>query len=120
MKVSVADFKNAVLMFEGALIEGASSATNKSVLAIVFTKFAPQIDKAIASLVVDGMVDVDAIKELVDAGIKGGGGKIVLTPQFPDWVPLLGVTIKDITITAAEAEEFFTKTIPQVSKTVIE
>ena len=120
MKVSVADFKNAVLMFEGALIDGASSVTNKSALAMAFTKFAPQINDAIASLVKDGMVDVDAIKELMDAGIKGGGGKIVLMPKFPDWVSLLGVTIKDITITAAEAEEFFTKTIPQVSKTVME
>lgn len=120
MKVSVADFKNAVLMFEGALVDGASSATNKSVLAIALTKFAPQIDNAIAYVVKDGMVDIDEIKALVEAGIKGGGGKIVLMPKFPDWLSLLGVTIKDITITAAEVEEFFTKTIPQVSKTAIE
>ena len=120
MKISAVDFKNAVLMFEAGLIDGASSLTNKSALAIAFTKFTPQIDRAIASVATDGMVDVDAIKELVDAGIKGGGGKIVLAPQFPEWAPLLGVTIKDITITAAEAEEFFTKTIPQVSKTMID
>ena len=119
MKVTVQNFRNAVLMFEAKLIEQASSVTNKSALAMVFTKFAPKINDAIASLAVDGMMDVDAIKELVDAGIKGGGGKIVLVPQLPDWVSLLGVTIKDITITAAEAEEFFTKTIPQVSPSAI-
>lgn len=120
MKISAVDFKNAMLMFEAGLIDSASTITNKSALAIVLKKFAPQIDKAIASIVKDGMVDVDEIKALVEAGIKGGGGKIVLMPKFPDWLSLLGVTIKDITITAAEAEEFFTKTIPQVSKTVIE
>jgi len=31
----------------------------------------------------------------------------------------LGVTIADITITAGEAEEFFTKTIPQVSPSIV-
>ena len=119
MKATTTDFRNAVLMFEAKLIEQASSVTNKSALAMAFTKFAPQIDEAIASVATDGMVDVDAIKTLVEAGIKGGGGKIVLAPKFPDWAALIGVTIKDITITAAEAEEFFTKTIPQVSPSAI-
>ena len=120
MKVSTTDFKNAVLMFEAKLIEGVSSVTNKSALAMAFTRFAPQIDAAIAGAAQDGMVDVDAIRALVESGIKGGGGQIVLKPKFPDWAALLGVSIKDITITAAEAEEFFTKTIPSVSPSAIE
>lgn len=120
MKVSIADFRNAVLVFEAKLIEQMESATNKSALAIAFTKFAPDINAAIASAATDGMVDVDAVKALVDAGVKGGGGSIVLKPRFPAWVSLLGVGIKDITITAAEAEEFFTKTLPSVSPSAVQ
>ena len=120
MKVSATDFRNAVLMFEAKLIEQTSDWTNKSALAIAFQKIAPNVNEAIASAAKDGMVDVDAIRALVEAGIKGGGGKIVLKPKFPDWASLIGVSIKDITITAEEAEEFFTKTIPQVSPSAIE
>ena len=120
MKVSIADFKNAVLMFEAKIIEQVNNVTNKSALAMAFTKFAPQIDAAIAETAKDGMVDVDAIRTLVDAGIKGGGGKIVLKPQFPSWARLLGVGIGDITITKDEADEFFTKTIPTVSASAIQ
>jgi hypothetical protein len=120
MKVSTTDFKNAVLMFEAKLIEQSSNVTNKSALAMAFTKFAPQIDAAIAQSAKDGMVDVDELRELVDAGIKGGGGQIVLKPQLPGWASLLGVSIKDITITADEADEFFTRTIPSVSPSAID
>ena len=120
MKVSTTDFKNAVLMFEAKLIDQSANLTNKSALAMAFTKFAPQIDAAIAESAKDGMVDVGAIREIVDAGIKGGGGKIVLNPQFPSWASLLGVSIKDITITKADADEFFTQTIPSVSPSAIE
>lgn len=120
MKVSIADFKNAVLLFEAGQIERTADLTNKSALAITFTKFAPDIDSAIAGMAKDGMVDVDSIRTLVDAGLKGGGGKIVLKPDVPQWARLLGVSIKDITITADEAEEFFTKTIPQYSPSAIE
>jgi len=120
MKVSIPDFKNAVLLFEAGLIEQTKDATNKSALAMAFAKFAPQIDAAIADMSKDGIVDVDAVRELIDAGLKGGGGKIVLKPEMPGWARLLGVTIQDITITAAEADEFFTKTVPQFSPTAIE
>ena len=120
MKVSTADFKNAVLLFEAGQIERTGDVTNKSALAMAFTKFAPDIDAAIASSATDGMVDVDSIRALVDAGLKGGGGKIVLKPAIPDWARLLGVSIKDITITADEVEEFFTKIIPQYSPSAIQ
>ena len=120
MKVSVTDFKNAVLMFESKIISQATNETNQSALAIAFTKFAPQIDEAIAQSAKDGIVDVDEVRALVDAGIKGGGGKIVLKPQFPSWVALIGVSIKDITITKEEADEFFNQTIPSVSPSAIE
>ena len=120
MKISITDFKNALMMFEAKIIDQASNVTNKSALAMAFTKFAPQIDAAIASSATDGMVDVAAIRTLVDAGIKGGGGAIVMKPQLPDWAALLGVSIKDITITKDEADEFFDKTIPSVSRTTME
>ena len=97
MKVSAADFKNAVTMFEASIIEQTNDLTNK-----FFT------------------VGNDEFRALVDAGLKGGGGQIVLKPEIPTLARLIGVTIKDITITAAEAEEFFTKTIPQVSPSLIQ
>ena len=120
MKVSAADFKNAVTMFEASIIEQTNDLTNKSALAMAFTKYAPKIDAAIVDMAKDGMVDVDEFRALVDAGLKGGGGQIVLKPEIPTLARLIGVTIKDITITAAEAEEFFTKTIPQVSPSLIQ
>lgn len=120
MKVSVADFKNALTLFEAGLIEQTKELTNKSALAMAFTKYAPKIDAAIADMAKDGMVDVDELRTLIDAGIKGGGGKIVLKPEIPDLARLIGVSITDITITAAEAAEFFDSTLPSVSVSAID
>lgn len=120
MKVTATEFKNAVLLFEAGLMEQTGDPTNKSALAMAFTKFAPQIDAAIAGMSKDGLVNVDEVKTYIDAGLKGGGGKIVLKPEIPQWARLLGVTIKDITITSQEAEEFFTKTLPAVSPSAVQ
>lgn len=120
MKVSIADFKNAVLLFEAVLIEQTGDLTNKSALAMGLMKRSKEINDAIDASAKDGMIDVDELKALVDAGLKGGGGKIVLKPEIPGWARALGVTIKDITITAAEAEEFFSKIVPQVSPSLIQ
>ena len=120
MKVSTTDFKNAVTMFEAALIEQTNDLTNKSALAMAFSKYAPKIDAAIVDMAKDGMVDVDEFRALIDAGLKGGGGKIVLKPEIPSLARLIGVSIKDITITAAEADDFFTRIIPQVSPSMID
>ena len=120
MKVTTTEFKNAVLLFESGLIEQTGDLTNKSALAMAFTKFAPQIDSAIAALSKDGFVNVDEVKTYIDAGLKGGGGKIVLKPEIPQWARLIGVTIKDITITSQEAEDFFTKILPAVSPSAVQ
>ena len=121
MKVTLKDFKNAVIMFEGKLVDQTGEVTNKSALAMAFCWFAPKIDEAIASVSVDGMVDVGFVKTLIEAGIRGSGcGKLVLVPQIPDWARRLGVTIKEISVSSEEAEEFFTKTIPAVCPSAIE
>lgn len=107
MKVSVATLKSELVMFETKLIAQTNNLTNKSALAVIFKKFMPHIEKAISANTVNGLVDVEEIKGLVEAGIEGGGGKIVLHPQLPAWTALLGVDIVDVTITREEAKEFF-------------
>ena len=106
-------------MFEAKQIELTSDLTNKSALAMAFTKYAKEVDSALAGMAKDGMIDCDALREMIGAGIKGGGGKIVLKPEIPGWARMLGVSLKDIVITTEEAEEFFTKTIPQVSPSMV-
>ena len=119
MKVSVADFKNAVVVLEAKMIEGFEKTIDKGALGGVFFKYAPQIDEAIVKASKDGMVNCDELREFVNAVVTSAGGKIVLEPEIPALARLVGVTIKNITITQRDVDDFFEVTIPQVSPSAI-
>ena len=118
MKVSVADFKKAVALLEKKYIDGMVSNINKWAMMIGFRNRNPQIDSLVENSAVDGMIDVDAIRGIVNEGMEKCGGKLVIPANVPALGVALGVDIKDLTITKAEADDFFDKIIPSASATV--
>lgn len=117
MKVSVSDFKSAVSLFESGIISQMKKSANKFAMGIALASAGKKIDSMIAPFVGDdGMVDCDKEREYVDAGLAASGGKLVIVPQIDTALRWLGIGIEDITITKAEFDAFFEKTIPEVAK----
>lgn len=117
MKVSVSDFKSAVSLFESGIISQMKKSANKFAMGIALASAGKKIDSMIAPFVGDdGMVDCDKVREYVDAGLAASGGELVIEPQIDPALKFIGVGIANITITRAEFDEFFDKTIPSVVK----
>ena len=121
MKVSVADFKNALTMFEAKIVQSQTTNINKFVMGIALARYGRKADKMIATFVgEDGMVDVDALRADIEAGLEASGGELVLEPDFPNELRQVGLTITKIKFSKQDFEEFFTKTLPSVSPTAIQ
>lgn len=121
MKVSTADFKNALTLFEAKVIESQATTMNKFALGVALARLNVGADRMLAPFLDEnGMVDVDALRADVDAGMKASGGELEVVPQFDGGLRLLGLTIKNIKFTKDDFEEFFDKTIPSVSPSLIQ
>lgn len=117
MKVAVNQFKAAVAQFEAGIVSQFKKNANQFAMGVAFGAAEKKIDAMVAPFVTeDGMVDCDAIRERIDAGLAASGGKLVIVPQIDTALRWLGIGIEDITITKAEFDAFFEKTIPEVAK----
>ena len=116
MRIPVQSFKDAVLLFEAGLVEREPNDINKVALAIGLRHRNGSIFGVIDSeLAKDGYVDVDELRDDINAGMDAGKGKISLNAKVPKAAKeYLGVTLDKITITKDYADYFFDKIIPSV------
>lgn len=120
MKVSVADFKNALTLFEASIVESQSTSMNKFAMGVALSRLNGETDKMLASFLdANGMVDVDRLRAEVDAGMKASGGELEITPEIDPKLRLFGVTIKSVKFTKADFANFFDSILPSVSPSAI-
>lgn len=117
MKVAIDDFKAALTLFEAEFVNTFKTSMQKFIAGTVIAAAKERIDSMLANFTKDGIVDVDAIKELIDAGMKSCGGQIDIPINF-GVLSSLGATPIEITITLNDIEKFFGQTLPAVSKPV--
>ena len=120
MKVSIADFKNALTLFEAKIVDAQATSVNKFALGVALARLNADTDKMIAPFVDEkGMVDVDRLRADVDAGMKAAGGTLEIVPGFDPKLRLLGLTIKSLKFAKEDFDEFFAA-IPSISPTAVE
>lgn len=117
MKVAVDDFKAALSLFEAEFVGTFKTSMQKFIAGTVLAASGAQIDAMLANFTSDGIVDVDAIKALIDAGMKSCGGQIDIPINF-GILSSLGANPIEISITLNDVEKFFGQTLPAVSKPV--
>lgn len=117
MKVTVADFMNALSVFEAKWISSLQKRGNKFVAGIALSDFNKGVPAMLKEFTgEDGLVDCDAVKAKIDAGLNAADGMLVLEPQIdPKW-KLVGIGIDDIRFSRADFDEFFNTTIAQFAK----
>ena len=121
MKVSIADFKNALTLFEAKIIESQQTSMNKFVIGVALARLNAGTDQMVAPFLdANGMVDVAKLRADVDAGMKASGGELDVVPQFDPSLRLVGLTVKNIKFTKEDFADFFDNIIPQVSPSAIE
>lgn len=121
MKVSTTDFKNALTVFEAKVIESQKTTMNKFALGVALACLNNGTDTMLEAFTdASGMVDVDRIRDDIDAGLKASGGELEIIPEFDPKLRLFGLTIKNIKFTADDFKEFFDDTIPRYSPSAIE
>ena len=121
MKVTTTDFKNALTLFEAKVIATQDTSMNKFAMGIALARLNNDADGMLAPFLdKNGMVDVDAIREAVDIGMKAtGGAELDIVPEIDPKLRLFGVTIKKVTLTKEDFKDFFENIIPQVSPSAI-
>ena len=113
MKVPASVFNAALAQFELGISRQFQQSINQFAMGAIFRKMQEDLDEALAAYVdKDGLVDCDALRAYVNAGLAASDGKVTFKPKIPKALLFLGVGIQDITITQAEWDEFFDKTIP--------
>ena len=122
MKVSIDDFKKALAAFEAKLVKGQDTSSNKFAIGAGLFNYASLIDDAIASVADEsGMIDVGKIRATINAGLEASGGELVIEPEInPLMARFMRITIKSFKFTKEDFDEFFTKTIPQVSPSAVQ
>lgn len=120
MKVSAKDFKNAVVLFEGSIIDAEKDPTTAGLLTAAFATKADEVNKGIDDFAKDGMVETDEIRKFLDAWLAKCDKKIVFHPKFPKLLSLLGINVGTIEITEAQVNAFFDEMLPAVSASAIQ
>ena len=126
MKVSVADFKKALVDFEAKLVASQSSKMNKFAMGVALAGLNQGTDKMLARFIgTDGLVDAGTLRDYVSAGMKAAGmedGDSVLeiVPEIDPALRLIGVTIRSIKLSKDDLDEFFSKTLPSASSSAVE
>ena len=116
MKLTVQDFKNAVILFESVIMDRYSEPADKGALGVAFFDNAARIDEGISKVAEDGMVDCEKMRGRVNAFLKGAGGEFAIPAKVPALARLLGVTIDKIAITQGDADIFFDSIVPSVAQ----
>ena len=117
MKVTVADFSNALSLFEAKWLSTLSSNANKFFAGVALARVNAGLSDMVKPFTgEDGMVDVDALKAAMDAGLDAVDGKLVLIPQIDPRLKLVGIGIDEVRFTRADFDEFFNTTVAQFAK----
>lgn len=115
MKVTLNEFKTAFALFQSEFISGMKTGLNKFIVGAVLAANERTIDAFLSRFSdEDGMVDVDAVKSIVDAGMKGCGGEFELPINF-GVLSSIGATPVNVKFGLDDVEKFFGKTLPAVS-----
>lgn len=120
MKVSVKEFGAAVLSFEAEVLGTMEKRRNKFAYGIAMSvlndKVSPLIEKMADG---DGMIDCDALKKHIDAGMDACGGSFDISPDIsPALGPIataFGIDV-ETTIGRADVNKFFNETIVKIAK----
>lgn len=108
MKVSLNSFRQAVANFEGRIVDTFDSSVNKFIVASAIASSGGAIDSLVAPYVdKDGMVDTDVLKSVLKAGMDAVDGKLVVKPNVPHPMRLLGVSVDEIRIKREDIEQMF-------------
>ena len=116
MKLTTAEFKNAITLLEAAFIERYSEPADKGAIAVAFYDYASKIDEGVASAADGDMIDCDKLRGRVNAFLKGAGGKMAYKPKINALARLLGVTIEEVVVTQSDADYFFDQIISSVAQ----
>lgn len=120
MKVKKEEFKAALILFQNEFVESFDTGSQKFVVGIALAAMDRRMDDIISRFSdKDGMVDVDSVRSLVDAGMEKCGGKFDLPINFGA-LSMFGVPPANITIDKDDMDNFFDKTLPSVSQQTIQ
>ena len=115
MKVTLQEFKAAFALFQTEFITTMKTGLQKFIVGAVLAASGGKIDSFLAQFTdAGGMVDVDAIKAIVDAGMKQCGGQFELPINF-GVLSSIGATPVNVKFGLDDVEKFFGKTLPAVS-----
>lgn len=117
MQVTVNDFKNALALFEAEFIGTMKNSFQKFLAGAALAASGGKIDEMLNQYAVNGMIDVEAVKALVDAGMKQCGGELEIPVNF-GVLGALGATPVTVKITLNDVDKFFRQTLPAVANVV--
>ena len=114
MKVSVVDFKKALALFEAEFISAVKPPFMQFLAGAVIAASGGKVDAMLKPYTDEqGLIDVDAIKGVVEAGLKHSGDNMEVPLDF-------GVFGKSgVKLSRADFDKFFTQTLPSVSPSAI-
>lgn len=119
MKVSKKVFTEALKHFETNVVATQATSMNKFVMGVAFGRLNAKADKMVEKFLdAGGLVDVDALRADVEAGMEAVGDDVLdVVPEIDSDLRLMGVTIKAIKITKDDFKDFFDNILPSVATT---
>ena len=110
MKVSVADFKRGLALFEAEFVSNVKPTMMQFLAGAAIAATGKKVDEMLKPYVDEqGFIDVDALKAMADEGMKHCGGAF----EFPLDFGVFGHT--GVKISKADFDKFFSQTLPSVS-----
>ena len=114
MKVSVIDFKKALALFEAEFISAIKPPFMQFMAGAALSASGKKVDAMLAPYTDEqGFVNVDALKDMADEGMKHCGGAF----EFPLDFGVFGHT--GVKISRADFDKFFAQTLPSVSPSAV-
>jgi hypothetical protein len=115
MTVTIDDFKAALALFEAEFIGTMKTGFQKFLSGAALAASGERIDAMLAQYSCDGKINVEALKAIVDAGMRQCGGQFEIPINF-GILGALGAMPLNVTVSRMDTEKFFTQTIPSVCK----
>lgn len=121
MKVSLGDFKAALALFETEFIGTMKTTMQKFLVGAALAASGKKVDEMLAPFVSkdDGMIDSDAIRAIVNAGLKQSGGEVEIPLSF-GVLSSIGANPIVTRITKMDVDKFFDQTLPAVAKPTLQ
>ena len=104
MKISVGDFELRMVPFLKQVLGTMPSSLHKWVGGIIIAKSAGRIENLVKTVAgADGMVDLDELKKLSDAGFEASGGELVMTVG-DESLSMFGLRPVNVKLTKADVD----------------